>query len=461
MKKWATIAAISVIAVGLIAGCGGKTNESKQAPQEQAKSEQVQLNIATVNNPDMTLMKELSSEFEKTHPNIKVNFIVLPDDELRQKVTLDASNKAGQFDIATIGPYEVQAVFAKNGWLEPLDQLFKSHPDIAQKYDLDDLIKSIRGAISVDGKLYGLPFYGESSMIYYRKDLFQAKGLTMPEQPTWTQIGELAKKLNDPGKGIYGIVLKGTPMYGQLAPLLTVINSFGARWFDEKWQPQLTSPEFKKAVKFYIDLLHQAGEPGAQNVGFNEGLGLMAQGKAAIWYDATVAAGTLEDPNTSKVVGKIGYAMAPAEVTSNGSHWLYTWALGLLSSSKHKEEAFEFMTWATSKDYIKLVADKYGWGRVPPGTRYSTYKSPEYQKVAPWADITLKSIESVDNNKPTKDPVPYTGTAQLHIPEYAAFASEFGKEFGAMVTKAKTVDEALEAAQQKTYQVMKDAGYIK
>jgi polyol transport system substrate-binding protein len=420
----------------------------------------VQINVASVNNPDMVIMKALATEFEQTHPNIKINIIVLPDEDLRQKVTMDASNKSGQYDLATIGPFEIQAVYGNNGWLEPLDPLFGANPAIAAKYDLKDLIGSIKDAVSIKGTMYALPFYGESSMLFYRKDLFAAKGLKMPDHPSWTEVQDFAKRLNDPANGFYGIVLSGAVSYGQIGPLLSLINAFGARWFDMNWQPQFTSPEFVKAITFYVNMLKNYGPPGEQNIGFNEGFGMMAQGKAAMWYHATVAAGFYEDPANSKVVGKIGYAAAPHEVVDKGG-WLYTWALAMLSGSQHKQQAFEFMTWATSKDYIKLVGQKYGWPKIPSGTRYSTYKLPDYQKVAKWGDITMKSIEAADFNHPTRDPVPYTGIVQVNIPEFASFAAIFAQDISAMLAGSTTVEAGLQDVQSKTVSIMKDAGYIK
>jgi sorbitol/mannitol transport system substrate-binding protein len=421
-----------------------------------------EITVATVNNPDMVMMQQLSAEFTKAHPDIKVNFAVLPDQVLRQNITQDVAAGGGRYDVVTISPFEVQSGWAKNKWLVPLDPMFDALSDADKKaYDLDDLIPTIRAALTTDGQLYGLPFYGESSFTMYRKDLFDAAGIKMPEAPTWDDIRAAACKLNDPSKGIYGITMKGVPDYGQLAPFITFMHSYGAKWFDENWQPQIDSAPFKKAFTAYVDLLKKCGEPGATSVGFNESLTLMSQGKAAIWVDATVGAGFLADPKSSQVVGKIGYALAPTEGSKNGSAWLYTWALGIVSSSKHQKDAFEFIRWATSKDYIDLVAKTAGPVRIPPGTRRSTYARADYQKAAPFAPIVLKAIEGADLTKPAKDPVPYTGTAQVNIPEYAAWAAEFGQNFSAVIAGSMTVDEALKRSQEVAVRVMTDAGYIK
>jgi sorbitol/mannitol transport system substrate-binding protein len=421
-----------------------------------------EITVATVNNPDMVLMEKLSAQFTKAHPDISVKFVVLPDATLRQNITQDVAVGGGRYDIVTVGPFEVQAGWVANKWLAPLTPMFDALPAKEKAaYDLDDLFPTIRGALTVDNGLYALPFYGESSFTMYRKDLFEKAGLKMPETPTWSEIADFACKINNPAQGVYGIAMKGIPDYGQLAPFITFMHSYGAKWFDEKWNPQINSPAFKKAFVAYTDLVKKCGEPGAPSVGFNEALTLMSQGKAGIWVDATVAAGMLADPKISKVAGKFGYAVAPTEGSKNGSAWLYTWALGVVNSSKHKDASFEFIRWATSKDYIDLVAKTEGVLRIPPGTRLSTYARPDYLAAAPFAPTVKAAIEGADLKHPAKDPVPYTGTAQVDIPEYAAWAAEFGQNFSAVIAGSMSVDDALNRSQAAAERVMKEAGYIK
>jgi sorbitol/mannitol transport system substrate-binding protein len=422
-----------------------------------------EVTVATVNNPDMVIMQQLAPVFMKANPGITVKFVVLPDQVMRQTVTQDAAVGGGRFDVATISPYEVQSSWADNKWLEPLDPRFAGLlVSQRESYDLDDIIPTIRQALTYkDGKLYALPFNGESSFTMYRKDLLAKKGLTLPPQPTWTEIRDVACKANDPSNGVYGILMKGVPEYGQLAPFITLMHAFGAKWFDQNWQPQITSEKFRKAFHFYVSLVKDCGEPGASSVGVNEELTLFAQGRGAIWVDATTVAGFVEDPKQSKVVGKVGYLPAPIEVTKNGSAWLYTWGLGILSSSKHKDDAFKFVLWATSKDYINLVAQQIGAVRIPSGTRISTYRRPDYLKVAPFAEQTLKSIEVADMKHPAADPVPYTGTAQVNMAEYASWAAEFGRNFSAVIAGRMTEDAALTESQKTAERAMREAGYLK
>jgi sorbitol/mannitol transport system substrate-binding protein len=424
-----------------------------------AFGQNVTLTIATVNNPDMVTMQKYSAQFTQ-QTGIALKFVVLPENELRQKVTEDVGLGAGNYDIVTIGTYDTP-FWAANKWISSLEPLFAGmSTDAAKAYDRDDILPPVRSALSLNGAQYAIPFYGESSMIFYRKDLFAAAGLKMPDAPTWQQIYDFAKKLNKPSAGQYGIVLRGLPGWGQnMAVFGTILNTFGAQWYDMKWVPQFKTPEMKAAWEFYKKILTDAGEPGPTSVGYTEALALMSSGNAAMWYDATVSAGTLQGAD-SKVKGKIGYALAPTAKKSNAG-WLWAWALAIEAASKHQKEAFQFLAWATSKDYIKLIGDNVGWAQVPPGTRVSTYDNPKYKAVADFAPLTLSSIKNANYDKPTVNPVPYKGVQYVSIPEFQGLGETVAQELAAYLAGKKTVDQALDAAQAAAQQVAKDGGYQK
>ncbi|MEM5382118.1 sugar ABC transporter substrate-binding protein [Paraburkholderia phymatum] len=410
--------------------------------------------IATLNNPDMIELKKLSPAFEKANPDIKLNWVILEENVLRQRATTDITTGSGQFDVMTIGAYETPQ-WGKRGWLAPLTGL-------PADYDLNDVVKTARDGLSYNGTLFALPFYVESSMTYYRKDLFAAKGLKMPDNPTYDQIAQFADKLTDKSAGTYGICLRGKAGWGEnMAYVTTLVNTFGGRWFDEKWNAQLTTPEWKKAVSFYTDLLKKDGPPGASSNGFNENLTLMSSGKCAMWIDATVAAGMLYNKQQSQISDKVGFAAAPTQATPNGSHWLWAWALAIPKSSKQADAAKKFITWATSKQYIELVAKDEGWASVPPGTRQSTYARPEYKQAAPFADFVLKAIETADPNHPTAKPVPYTGVQFVGIPEFQSFGTVVGQSISGAVAGQMSVDQALAAGNATADRAVKQAGYQK
>ena len=415
---------------------------------------QTTLTIATVNNGDMIVMQKLSKEFERQYPDIQLDWVVLEEKILRERTTTDAAMHGGQFDVVTIGPLEAP-IWGQRGWLTPLND------KLTASYDLGDLLKPIRDAASYAGKLYALPFYAESSLTYYRKDLFRTAGLTMPAQPTYNDIARFAKALNHPADGLYGICLRGKPGWGEnMAYISTISNTFGGRWFDESWAPQLDSPEWHTAVSYYVNLLQNYGPPGVSSNGFNESLTLFENGRCGMWIDATVAAGTLYDARQSKVAGSVGFAAAPIAVTTRGAQWLWFWALAVPSSSRHSASALKFIEWATSKDYIRLVAKMNGWAAVPPGTRESTYRQPEYLATAPFAELTYKSIMAADPLHPTEKPVPYIGIQCIVIPSFPAIGDQVGQLIAAALVGSISVDEALKDAQAATVRVEKRTGLI-
>src|SRR5246127_2633531 len=419
-----------------------------------AHAQQKTVTICAVNNEPMIELKKLSSKFEQKNPDIKLNWVIVEENVLRQKVTLDITQHSGLYDLVFIGLYDTP-IFAKQGNLLPFENL-------PAEYDLEDVFKSIRDGLSYDGKLYALPFYGESSMLMYRKDLLEAKGLTMPEQPTYDDIKKFADALTDKAKGIYGITLRGKPGWGEnMAYVDTLLNTFGCTWFDEKWNPTIDTPEWKKAITFYVDLMKADGPPGASSNGFNENLTLFASGKAAMWIDATSLGGPLYDKTQSQVADKVAFANAPIAVTPNGSHWLWSWVFAIPQKAKAPEAAEKFALWATSKDYIKLVADDAGWATVPPGTRTSTYENPDYQKAAPFASVTLKAMQTADPNNPCIKPVPYTGIQFVGIPEFQSIGTVVGQNISGALAGKMSVDEALKDSQAATQRAVKQAGYLK
>ena len=411
------------------------------------------LTIATVNNSDMIRMQKLAKTFESEHPEIKLNWVVLEENVLRQRLTTDIATQGGQFDVLTIGMYEA-ALWGAKGWLEPMT-------DLPATYAIDDVFPAVRDGLSVKGTLYALPFYAESSMTYYRTDLFKDAGLSMPEHPTWEQIAGFARTLNKPDQEQYGICLRGKAGWGEnMALISTIANAYGARWFNEQWQPEFNGAEWQNALNFYVGTLKASGPPGATSNGFNENLALFNSGKCAIWVDASVAGSFVTDSSQSKVAEHVGFTFAPHAVTDKGSAWLYSWALAIPTSSKAKDAARTFSTWATSKEYGALVAEKDGIANVPPGTRASTYTE-AYLKAAPFARVTLESLKVANPQDPTLKPVPYVGIQLVTIPEFQAVGTQVGKLFSAALIGQTTVDQALAAAQKSTEREMKRAGYPK
>lgn len=459
--------AVFLISSLVLAGCSNSSSTSQQSNESSEPSsegenttEGKKLTIATVNNPDMKIMQKIAEEVFEKETGIDVEFVVLPENDLRKKVTEDVALGAGKFDIVTIGTYDTP-IWAKNGWIEPLTPMFDALPEEDKAaYDLDDLFSSVKDALSYNDSLYALPFYAESSMLYYNKEIFEEAGVELPLQPTWDEVAAAAKTIKE-NTGKTGIVLRALPGWGEMfAPLNTVINAFGGKWYDMDWNAQLNSGPTKEAVKFYVDLLADAGQPGATSTGFTEALTLMSTGKAAMWYDATVAAGFLNNPKDSQVVGKIGYAFAPKQAKDNNG-WLWAWSLAIEGASKNKDAAFEFIKWATSKEYIETVGETEGWVVAPSGTRKSTYANPKYQEAAPFADIVLESLLNADYKNPTVDEVPYDGIQYVAIPEFQQLGTEVSQQIAAAIAGQKSLDEAMAEAQKLAEKIAEEGGYKK
>ena len=418
-----------------------------------AAAAQTTITVATVNNGDMIRMQGLMDDFYAKNPDIKVEWVTLEENILRQNVTNDIATGGGQYDVVTIGTYEVP-IWGKQGWLESLN-------DLPADYDIDDLLPPIRAGLTVDGNLLASPFYGESSFLNYRKDLAEKAGITIPDAPTWDDIKAAAAAMTDTEAGIYGICLRGKAGWGEnMAFLTTMANSYGASWFDENWKPQFDQPEWKAVMTDYVELLTKYGPPGASNNGYNENLTLSLQGKCAMRMDATVSAGALVDPKQSEFADKVGFALAPDMGLGKRANWLWAWSLAIPASSDAKDAAKAFVNWATNKDYLALVASKEGWAAAPPGTRTSLYANPEYAAL-PFAKLTIDSINAADPTSPSVKPVPYVGVQFVAIPEFAGIGTSVGEIFSAALAGQKTVDEALAEAQAFVTEEMTSAGYIK
>ncbi|MFJ4623512.1 ABC transporter substrate-binding protein [Streptomyces sp. NPDC088812] len=402
------------------------------------------INVLMVNNPQMTELQKLTAAHFTRQTGIKVNFTVLPENDVRDKISQDFANQAGQYDVATLSNYEIP-IYARNGWLHEMDSYAGEDPD----YDEQDVLEPMRESLTGDdGKLYGQPFYGESSFLMYRKDVFAEQGLTMPAHPTWTQVADLAAKVDGAESGMKGICLRGLPGWGEvMAPLTTVVNTFGGTWFDKDWKARLDSPEFEEATEFYVDLVREHGESGAAQSGFAECLNNMTQGKVAMWYDATSAAGSLEAAK-SPVKGKVGYVPAPVEKTDS-SGWLYTWAWGIQKASRNTDKAWQFVSWASSKEYEELVGEEIGWANVPAGKRASTYENAAYAaEAAAFQETTRAAIEAARPNDPGVQPRPAPGIQFVGIPEFTDLGTKVSQEISAAIAGRQSVASALKKSQQ-------------
>ena len=417
------------------------------------------IKVATVENGPLVDIARLTPENFTSDSGITVEFTELPEQQLREVVTRDVAAGGGEFDVVLIGMYEAP-IFGGQGLFKNLDDFTEGDDD----YDVEDILQPVRDGLSANGNLYAAPFYAESSFLMYRQDLLDDAGVTMPEEPTWDEVAAIARQIDT--EETAGICLRGLAGWGDLgASFTTVLNTFGGTWWSADADgnvdaSQVDQPAFAEAANFYVDLVNDAGQTDAANSSFNQCLDQYKAGTVAMWYDATVAASILEEDD-SEVQGLNGYVKAPVKDTDS-SGWLWSWALAIPESNENPDDAWEFIKWATSKDYIEQAAadDEIGWAGVPPGTRQSTYDRAEYQEAAAaFADITLEAINSVDPTDPGTTPRPGAGGIQfVGIPEWQGFGTECTEQLSGAIGGSQTTEEAIAACHDLAVEVAETAG---
>lgn len=427
------------------------------APSETAPSP---LAAALAYNANMALIKENLSHFEN-QTGILVNIELIAENDLRQRLTTQASTGSGIYDIVSVGNFETP-FWAANGWLTPLDPLFNAlTPERQTWYDRADLIASTAATLQDrQGRQYALPIYSETSLLYYNKDILTAHGQRLSRQPTWEDVLHVAAACHD--DETIGLAIRVQPGWGMNGAVFgSMIHSFGAYWFDTAWRSGFQAPEMRQALEMYQRLVTDGGMADLEDpksYGYNECLQLMLDGKAAMLYDASSLAGNLEDAQ-SEVRGRIGYCSAPSAVKP--ATWLWVWALGIDANSTRKWDAFQFITWATSKDLTALVATVQGWSRVPAGVRSSTYHNPEYTRYAPFARIVLNGIQDQNNADPAVIPVPYTGGQFCGIPEFIDFGDKTMALLADYATGKIELEECIAECDAICNQAAIDGGYQK
>jgi sorbitol/mannitol transport system substrate-binding protein len=406
------------------------------------------ISVAIVANPQMQDIASLTPSLFTAKTGIKVKYTILDEGKLREVTTRDVGSGGKSFDAVMIGMYEAPQ-FGAAGLIQNLTPMAKAD----KSYNYGDLIPAVRDGLSAKGNLYASPFYGESSFLMYRKDVLAKAGVKMPLHPTWQQVATIAQKVNTPSMA--GICLRGKPGWGDLgASFTTVLNTFGGTWWSANSdgtpkQAEVNQPPFKNALDFYSNLVHKAGEKDAANSSFNECLAQYQAGKVAMWYDATVAAGLLE-ASDSPVKGKNGFAFAPVDKTKS-SGWLWSWALAIPKSSPDPSDAWKYISWATSAQYIKAAGThtKGGWAAIPPGTRFSTYALPQYKRAAgAFAGITLAAMKAAPISNPGTSKRPgLPGVQYVGIPQFQDVGNRCTQLFSSVISGSMKDTDALSQCQ--------------
>jgi multiple sugar transport system substrate-binding protein len=341
------------------------------------------------------MIESFLPDFEK-QTGIKVQFETFPEDQFRQKVLLELGAGTGALDVYWTFAANEGLKFWRSGWYEPMDEYLKNAKLTDPAYDLADFSKKALQGNAYDGKLMGLPLHQNTSMLYYRKDVFEKHKLKVPQ--TLQELEETAKKLHNTEEGgqkLVGTVMrgKGAAATSQWAPYFL---SLGGSWLDKAGKPAINSPEAVQAFDLYGRLLRAAGPPGAVNYHWYETVSLFSQGKAAMFTEANIRMPLLEDAAKSQVAGKVGYAMFPAGPAGR-KPTMEVGSVAVSSKSKKKEAAYLFAQWITSKEAALRLQMK-----GIPVPRASAWKDSrflaEMKKHPDWIEASLKSLDIADTN---------------------------------------------------------------
>ncbi|WLQ16442.1 extracellular solute-binding protein [Hahella aquimaris] len=393
-------------------------------------SQAVEIVVATVDNADMLNMQKLSRHFEEQNQDIQISWKIVDESVLRRMQASDSKQKRAQYDVYTLGLFEAP-IWGSKGRLSPLPAAYQS--DDEMKKWIPEIIDGFR----YDGEYYALPYYGESSITYYRKDVLSRYGLQMPPQPTWRDVESTLAQLKQASQGEHGrLCLRGKPGWGEnIVILATMLNGFGGRWFDENWRSALAEPAWNQTIEYYLSMMAEYGLASSWNNGYSENLQAFVAGQCDIWVDSTAAGGAIAQ---ASFYSQVGYAAAPSQVTDRGTNWLWSWGFAVPRGSLHKDAAWRFVSWATSDEYHRLVESNFGISQTPPGARHALYENPSYREYASFADITLKAIKSADFENPSIQPVPYRGIQFIQVEEFQQIGDFIGKKLSVLLERKLT-----------------------
>ncbi|PYI55973.1 ABC transporter substrate-binding protein [Paenibacillus flagellatus] len=355
----------AILLAAALTGCGtnGRSDTDPNVGKDGETFVRPSLTVYMGNSPAANAIRSLLPEFEAS-TGLKVDLTSFTNEQLSQKlsVTLAAGSKSP--DVFMIRPLEELNRFHRSGWLQPLDDRVASDAD----YDFADFSESAVETVKAEGTLSAIPLSTEQQILYYRKDLLAKAGLSVPR--TLDELETAARALHDPGGGVYGYVARG-----QRNALVTQLSSFlysEGGGFQQGGRATINTPESVRGMKRYVSLLKQYGPPGVFNMGWQQAAGLFAQGKAALYTDASAIYTIAIGSDRSSIADRVGLAMFPAGSAGAKPYNITAWALAMNAGSTNKDDAWTFIRWATSKDVV-MRSQMLG----NPGARRSVWDDPQ------------------------------------------------------------------------------------
>ena len=403
----------------------------------------------------------------KPDSDLTASFVV------RAQETLDFGD-----DVVMIGGF-YGSLFGANGWLRlfhrEVETIFgPPFEGVFRDDEVADLIPSVRESLSADGDLFALPIQADGSLLMFNREILRNAGVELSENPTWNEVETAAAAVHT--NDIAGICIRTAPgsvdnrsaldpshssinergSDGLIEPLTSMVNAFGGTWWEANedgtpGEARINQPDsgFRQATEFYATLVQEFG-PDEPNLGFDECFEHFANGQVAMWFDSTVAPNLLNDldATVSPNAGNFGAVASPIGPTGIRSDWLNTSALAVPTISANPAASAEFVRWASSEEYARLLVEDLGW-QAAPTTRLSTLANPEYQQATtPWGQVVSDAITNADPNNPGTTPRPGLGGIQyVGFPQFRSVGNDCSVEFASAIAGEITVNDALDNCQ--------------
>jgi multiple sugar transport system substrate-binding protein len=400
-----------------------------------------------------------------THPSTKATAPLIKEFEQATGITVDYNNQmvsrdliikqdielatgAVAYDVMFVSG-DAAARIARAGWAQSLEKYVANPRLTGPEFRREDFIPTFLRILSPKGELIGLPYTGESTVLYYRTDLFEKAGIKQPPN-TLEELEAIAQKIHS----------QETPAWAVRARRGQGLNifiwsqwlwSYGGRYFDEKMRPVLNSPEAVRATQKYAELLRKYGPVGFADITHHDIVySQFTQGKLGMFIDASVWSGVLNDSSKSKIVGKWSTATVPM---GPAGRFPAVNAQGMMipAGAKNKEAAWLFLQWFTSRDTQWKRAVKVEGERSGDVTRQSVYQDPEYRNIyggQNWIESTFEGarIARIDYRP-------------FQLPEWVQIGDILGIAVQDVIAGKQGAKEALDGANQRIADLMKKAGY--
>jgi len=387
-------------ALGAIPGVGQWAAQAQGAfDWKKFKGEKIE--VFLVKSPRGDLLSKYHKEFEDL-TGITVGSEMIPEQQQRQKAVIEFNSGNTSFDVIAISYHVQKRLFGKNKWLDDIRPMMADKSLLDPNLDFSDFAKGgLTYATQADGRIDSLPLNLDPWVVYYNKELFDAKNIAYPK--TFAEMVDAAGKLNDPSKGVSGFVARGLKN-ANVPVWSSFLLGYGGAFVDGKGKLMTDTAEAIDAAKMYQTLLAKYGPQGVAGFNWNESQSLFLQGKAAMWLDGIGFAQPLEDPTKSRIVGKVGYGVMPAGPKAQVSA-LFGDGEGISTFSKKKGPSWFYLQWASNKANQTRMLQAAAGAPVRNSAYAAAQSSADFKAPKQWVECMLTSARIAQPGLPVIAPV--------------------------------------------------------